>query len=219
MRTGYILQPRDREIIKHVEEYGFITISQACTIYWNDKKYAYDLARKRLDVIENLNYLKSYKSDEPYSEKIFYIEKKYMNPSKHLILEMNLYAELINIGCNIRYFKREKEWLDGDRRSDVYTLFTFNGYLYSMCAEVVINSHKIHSFKDYQDDLIDKYNSIFNSGEINKLIQEVIKKDINLGTSVLLIDDIDHVNKWDLENIPSHQVDFSLKHLSKILVV
>ncbi|HEY8889885.1 MAG TPA: hypothetical protein VIM70_06485 [Clostridium sp.] len=181
-----MLTSRDKLMIYHIEKYGFITIAQAYSIWWNDRKYGYDLARKRLNQCILLKQIKGFKPvGNIYAEKIFYIETKYATPTKSMIISMNIYAELIRQGAGMIHFKREESWFNGDYRSDAFTIVSLNNSIYSACIEV-IDTTKL-SYSTHKKALISKYEDIYNNDETVKKLMEITNLDRKFSEPKLII--------------------------------
>lgn len=219
-----MLRERDVAIIRYIEKYGFITISQCTKMFFSDKTYGYDLARKRLAKLEKQGYFYSnldILSNQP--EKVFYIGEKNSTPTKHTILSMNVYSEIIRLSGEIIYFKKEQNWLNGTRRSDAYVLFKINDYIYQVFVEVEGgSSNKKYSRDDIVLDMSDKYSSIIESGEpkrfANTLLDLPEDYNLNLTTRILIIDNVRHSIDWQVPNQVVIQLDFTMSKFSQILI-
>lgn len=210
---------RDIRIMKHIENYGFITIKQAHKIFFNERQTGYDLARKRLLKLLQQGYIKGYMdyySDN--AEKIYYLEEDYKMPSKHTILIMDSYAEMVNLGVNMLYFKREEKWKKTNRRSDAYAVFIIDDYLYEVFVEVQNNMSNGQSYK--VQDMNKKYSDIFASGECEEKIKEITKSEGELDSckSVLIVDPYNHKYEWEVDNERVVKVDYTFKGIGKILI-
>jgi hypothetical protein len=214
-----ILKEKDKEMIRYVEKYGFITIAQAYDIWFSHRRYGYDLARKRMQQMVDDNYLKQqYDMEEMYSPKIFYIEDRYRKPTKSMILVMDVYSYISRIGGAIRYFKREEEWLDKKYRSDAFIVFTMSGFCYSAYVEVL----KTTSSKDITNNskFQTKYNEIVESDEVQDKLKNLFNDTRRFeDPALIIIDDIKHKNELVINNLNKIiTVDYKLSGLSKILI-
>lgn len=159
------LTARDKQILRFIEEYKSITINQAAKIFFNNCKQSYYQARKRLKQLSDNKYIKRYRADMK-SECVYYLEKKL---SAHDLKVLDVYAELINLGADIDYFKQEytiptkiKEY-----RADALIEFTYQEYFYPMLIEIdythftsnkklldIYNSNYFQNkYKKYDDDI------------------------------------------------------------------
>jgi hypothetical protein len=214
-----ILKDKDKEIIRYVEKYGFITIGQAYDIWFSHRRYGYDLSRKRLQQMVDDNYLKQqYDMEEMYAPKIFYIDDKYKKPSKHTILTMDVYAYLVRLGATVIYFKREEEWLDKKYRTDAFIIFTIEGYCYSAFIEVLksTSSKDITQNSKFQN----KYTELVDSKEAQLKIKQITQRDNEFDDAFLIIiDDIKHKYSFSIPNLDKIVVaDYKLNGLSKALI-
>lgn len=169
------MKERDLKIRKHIEDFGFITIKQASKIFFQNRRCSYDLARRRLKKLVEQGFFKSYMdylNSNP--EKIFYINDKYKSPSRHTILIMDTYAEIINMGITPLYFKREQYWLESNRRSDGYMIFLKEGYMYEIFIEVIY--HLGTDKKSRNEDMNKKYQDIIESKESLEIVGDIVKK-------------------------------------------
>ena len=211
------LTKRDISVIKYVEKYGFVTIKQAANFAFNNNEYATDIARRRLNAIVELGYLQTTTIG---STKVFYIEDKYANVSLHMIVTMNLYSSLIRYGAEILYFKREQSWLEGQRRSDAFCIFKRCGYYYAVAEETLESSSRSRGETPYTHNskYTAKYRTIMNTNEHNKLFQEVTGIDKRIPLTLLIVDDVDHGEKWkiDVEEIETFTDNFSLDNIFQI---
>lgn len=222
-----MLNERDLKIIRYIETYGFVTISQCYKMFFKDRAYGYDLARKRLAKLQEKGHLLSqidYLEKNP--EKIYYIEEENSSPSKHTIMIMNCLAEVYKLDSNVRYFAREQEWLDGKRRSDGYVLFNINNYVYQLFIEVEgATTKKKHSRQEILDDFNKKYTDIISSEEPLHLAYKCFNltpdnyNKLEVITRIVVIDNFSHSNSpWYVDDEKVIQLDFSFKQFSQILI-
>jgi hypothetical protein len=211
-------------IFRYVEDYGFITIGQCYEIWYSDKKYGYDMARRELNKIIKEGYLRSYKdSCNVYTEKIFYIEEKFKRPTRSMMLAMNVYAEMCRLGTEVLYFNREEPWLKSDEnnrgkyRSDGFIIFKLDKYVYSAFIEVI--DHNTASYNHQKKLLTTKYTDIYDSGEPIEKIKEVTKVDKDFPFPILLIiDEINHNSVLEIENTNIIFTNFKLEKLSQLFI-
>lgn len=222
-----MLNKRDEKIIRYVETYGFITISQCYKMFFRDRAYGYDLARKRLAILQQQGHLLSqidYLERNP--EKIYYIEEEHSSPSKHTILIMNSLAEVYKLDADVRYFAREQEWMGGERRSDAYILFNLNSYVYQLFVEVEGQTTKKKRSRDeITKDFNKKYMDILQSEEPFKLAYNIFNlspenySKLKILTRILVIDNFSHSqNPWYVTDETVIQLDFSFKKFGQILI-
>jgi hypothetical protein len=216
---------KDVEIIKYIEEFGFITIGQCYEIWYRDRKYGYDLARKELNKLIKAQYLNGYKdTGNIYAEKIFFLEDKFKRPSRSMILVQNVYSELCKLGAEILYFKREEEWLKqennnhGKYRSDGFVIFNLGGYVYSSFIEV-IDCFSSVSYNLQKKQLSNKYQDIYDSREATNKIKQItnIDKEFMFPT-LLIVDEVDHKSTFEMEDVNIVKTNFKLEKLSTIFI-
>lgn len=213
-----MLKERDLRIIRHIEEYGFITIKQAYKIFFTDRRCGYDLARRRLaKLVEqgHMNGYMDYLSTNP--EKIFYIKDKYKMPSKHTLLIMDSYAEMVNLGANVLHFKREQRWDKTDRRSDGYAIFIMGDYLYEIFVEVIY--HIGTDQKSRKIDMSKKYVDIIESEESSDVLKKVIGKDYipNSNKVILIVSSSIDDDEIEIEDEKVVNVDYRFNGIGNIL--
>ncbi|APF26982.1 replication-relaxation family protein [Clostridium sporogenes] len=128
------LTNRDKEIFKFIEQYGSITINQCSKIFFSKCKQNYYQARKRLKLLSDNKYLKRYRKDMR-SEAVYYLDKKL---SAHDLKVLDIYAELLHLGAEIKYFEREYiiPTKNKEYRADGLVECTKDGYFYPILIEV-----------------------------------------------------------------------------------
>ncbi|MBY6758614.1 hypothetical protein HYH82_15080 [Clostridium botulinum] len=128
------LTNRDRDILKFIEQYGSITINQCSKIFFNKCKQNYYQARKRLRTLYNSKYIKRYRKDMR-SEAVYYLDKKL---SIHDLKVLDIYAEIINLGAEIKCFKKEYtiKCKNKEYRADGLIECIRDGYFYPILIEV-----------------------------------------------------------------------------------
>lgn len=119
---------RDKEVLRHIEDYKSITVKQAQKIFFKN----YESARRRLKQLEDMKILKSYEN-KLTNEKVYYIEDKL---SSHDLLAMDFYAELICNGATIRQYKKQPRFLNDMIRGDAFIEFLYQNNLYYIILEV-----------------------------------------------------------------------------------
>lgn len=116
------LKDNDRNIMKHIEKYGFITTKQTELIFYRNHRCSYKEACRRLKILRDNNLIiKTICSNA--LEYVYVLDSK-KNPSRHSILLMDFYAKLINLGCEIINFYKEYNWFT-KKRSDGFIEFKF----------------------------------------------------------------------------------------------
>lgn len=207
MSLRMYLTDTDQKVLKFVEEYGSITISQAQKMYYNTQKYGYDIARRRMRKLVDHGKLKVSR-DNSGNENVYYIEKKL---TYHDLLVLDYYAELIRQGARKVYFRPRKSWMQGKCISDGYCCYILGDKVYFNIIEVV-RTHGVDK---------DKYLALYNSEEPQKfssdLYQKIGGKPIVEFPKLIIIDNAVHTKPLFInESIRTHQLDFSLSGFAKI---
>jgi hypothetical protein len=155
-----ILMERDKNILRHIEKYKSITLTQCSKIFYRNHKQAYYQARKRLSILYKNKYLKKYRKD-PRSETIYFLNK---HLSYHDLKVFDIYADLINMGADILFFKTKYRINNpsGYREIDALIECKYNGYFYPIILEIDMSHFTT----------IEKLNDIYNS----KHFQDKYKK-------------------------------------------
>lgn len=149
-----MLTNRDISILRHVREYGLITIQQAYKLYFNNAKYGLDLARKRLKYLSEAGEIKCTSLKNSITrEYVFYVGR---TPSTHKLYLMNFYANLKFHGADIELFEREAVF--GDTKADGACIFRYKGNIMFCLIEVAITNQPDYS----------KYENLKTSGELQK---------------------------------------------------
>ncbi|GLC32879.1 hypothetical protein [Clostridium omnivorum] len=126
-----MLSKTDKQIMIYLEQYHAITIKQAQRHFYKSQ-YGYDVAKKRLKQLENVELIKSYKNPIT-SEKVYYTDRKV---SAHDLYIFDFYSILIEYGCiNIEFIKNPK-YLKGVIVPDSFFKFEYEGSLYFILLEV-----------------------------------------------------------------------------------
>lgn len=128
-----LLMPRDKQILKFIEDYGSITIKQCAKIFFTNNNMAYDQARKRLAILFKNKFLKRYRQDMR-SETIYYSDNKL---SFHDLKVLDIYAYIISVGADVTYFKQEYTIPCGDKdyRADGLIQCIYEDFFYPILIE------------------------------------------------------------------------------------
>lgn len=127
-RLLQMLMDRDKEVLRHIEDYKAITVKQAQKIFFKN----YESARRRLKQLEDMKLIKSY-DNKLTNEKVYYMEDKL---SSHDLFTMDFYAELIWNGSTVRQFKKQPRFLNDLIRGDAFIEFIYDNSLYYLILEV-----------------------------------------------------------------------------------
>jgi hypothetical protein len=149
-----MLGEKGKQIVKFMEDMDLgLTINQAALMFY-PRKFAYDYARLKLKRMWEQGYIKRYTNDHS-GEIIYYFDKK---PSFHNNSVLNVYANFINAGYQIREFKKECEWLDGKYRSDGFIAVENNKEI--RLAAIEVDHANVTNMR--------KYDEIYWSGELQR---------------------------------------------------
>lgn len=197
-----ILSDRDKEILVHIETFGFATIKQIADIFYQQQKYGYDMARKRLNQMTDNKKLFR-KKDYDTNSNIYTIEKS-KTVRKSDVLAMDFYAKLINEGAQILLFEREYTgFLDGKIRPDIFTAIKIENWLIYMFVEIQTR----HAKAD-----VDKYERLY----VTKQFQD--KFQTPTFPTVVVIEDVIHKDPYHSENFKIVQMDLNMSGFPKIFM-
>lgn len=129
-----ILTDRDKDILRFIEYYKSSTIDQIAKIFYTNNKERYQMARKRLKLLYENKFIKRYRENNR-SNCIYYINKRLSTDSLKLL---DVYAELVNEGIEIKYFKREfiVSTRENNYRIDALIECNYNNKFYPLFVEV-----------------------------------------------------------------------------------
>lgn len=201
------LTDTDREVISHIEEFGFITISQCYKIFYKDLIYGYDVARKKLKRIEDFGYIKSSNVRTlNFLEKYYYMDDKYQNIVPHRKLKMDFYANLRQYGVakDKIWFQQEFEWLKGKYKSDAFAIYEWNDMVYYQIVEICTSNNDMNRFNE-------KYNEIYTSQEPQKYCNGQFP-------TIILVDERNYKTPpIKNPNINLIQIQFNMSDFHKVL--
>ena len=173
-----MITKRDKQIIRHIEDYGFITISQTKDIFMTNKSRGYEIARRRLSEIQRCNvtfdkdnYPLRVKKNKLTNENIFYYDKY---PTYHMLAQMNFYAKLVALGCALLEFKQEKSWSNKKYRSDIFTTVKLGDSIYFFIVEIINTNPDTH---------IRNYERLYKTEEVQKVCSGVFPRIVIVGGS------------------------------------
>ena len=174
-----MITEKDKMIIKHIEEYNFITNRQAREIFMNpDISKGYEIARRRLKVIQNSqikfgpdNKSLIMKRNPLTNENVFFYKTL---PTFHDIQIMNVYARLKFIGVEIKHFKKPAYWNNGKQRSDAFFACSLTGKDVVCFLEVCVTNNDTH-IRDYEN--------LYRIGELQEKLNGAFPRVIVVGYS------------------------------------
>lgn len=189
-----MLTDKDKDVLRHIETFKFVTIKQVQKLFYNELNHGYDYARKRLNKLVEAKYIKKYK-DYSTNQLIFLDPEAKTRPSYHRVIVLDLYAELVSMGAEFEYFNVEEQWLNGAIRSDSYMIYTYEGYRYYDAVEVNLNKNKLN---------MNKYNELLYSSNCERIPR------------VVLVDSVKHEEIDIDEDIELIQIDYELKEIENL---
>lgn len=197
-----MITSRDREILRHIDKYSFITLEQARLIAFPNMKRGYEYVRtrmkrlcdveKRLKVIHNtalkLNVFVDIDADT----------KKIPN-SPHRIYLLDFYCKLKASGANIEKFDIEREWMNRTLRSDALAIYEYGGFKFRNLIEV------------------NKSNNNLDLNRFDVAKEEIIHACEGQVPRLILIDDRTHKD-YSTKVYQVIRLDYGLKNFSEIFL-
>ena len=153
-----------RNILAFIDKYGFITTKICGNLFYKNDRFKSDVARRVLTrLVNNKDIVSNTKKNG--KELIYQFKKNTISDHSYYLL--NLYSEINNIVTQIEYFKLEETWSLCKKRSDAHIVFnnTING-------EPDFKSYLIEFDKYHKTNPVEKYNLIYESGEIQEWYKE-----------------------------------------------
>jgi hypothetical protein len=153
-----------RNILNFIDKYGFITTRICANLFYKDDKCKIDMARRVLNRLVNNKDIKAHK--DKYGKELIYQREK-NTISDHSYYLLNLYAEIHSIVTEVIYFSLETTWSLAKRRSDAHIIFHNN-----INGELKFKSYLIEFDKYHKTNPREKYNSIYDSEEVQEWYKE-----------------------------------------------
>lgn len=183
-----MLKQRDKDILRHLEQFKAISLKQADKLFFQN----YKTASRRLLELEERELVKSYKN-KVTDEKVYYIEDKL---SAHDLLVMEFYTELIVQGAKVIKFTKP-HLLKDMIRPDAFIEFQHKGDLYFCFLEVDLTHFTSFS-------KLKLYEKLSKDGEIQKECYGVFP-------SIVILREHEHLDlKYVPENFEIIYMDFKL---------
>lgn len=197
-----ILGDRDKQILRHIEEWEFATIKQIADIFYPQQKYGYDLARKRLNLLVDNQKLLKYR-DIDSNINVYTLEKA-KNRRKSDFILMDFYAKLTLEGADILLFEKEyNKFMDGKMRPDAFIVIKIEGWLLYLFVEVQTRHAKVD---------LGKYERLFVSNEFQEKFQT------NIFPTIVIIEDVVHKDQYKSDNFKVVQIDSDMSGFPKIFM-
>jgi hypothetical protein len=190
---------RDKEILRFVEEYGSITIEQCRKIFYKGNNQGYYSARRRLKLLSDQKYLNRFRKGIG-SHVVYYLDKKISN---HRLYILDVYAELINLGAEIKLF--EQEYKVDKYRVDALLEVEFNGYFYPIILEIDLSSYTSY----------DKLEGIYKSNHFQEKYKEL---DNNIFPTVVIARAAEPVKPIQSNEFNIIYTDFDFNNLINIFL-
>lgn len=196
-----MMTSKDQIVLRHIDEWGYITLKQITQIAYNNMSYGYDYARRRMNLLKKQGIVKVHRS-VLLNCNIYYFDDSKKNPSLHRNLSMDYYCKLISVGADIEYFKREEVWADGTQYrciSDVVCVFTLGDARFYNLVEINLSHNKLKLGRF--DNIIPFFKEKFNA---------------NVVPTIVLIDDTVHKSYDTKMNVI--RVNYALDNISEIFI-
>jgi hypothetical protein len=166
-----MLRIKDRDILRHIEKYGFITINQCATLFYDNIRTSYTGARKRLQRLTeydmaslndgNDEKLLKYWINPSSNQKVYSLDGRRV--SQHSIYIMDFYSKFKIYNADILYFVKEKKYMketDYTIVPDAFCRYVPKGYSKSKLIVLEVDyTHKTD---------LNKYIEWYESGEIQQ---------------------------------------------------
>lgn len=193
-----MITANDRKILRHIDEFKFITIEQAHQIAFPDMKRGYEYARSRLQRLVEVEKRLKVINNTALKLKLFVdidADSKKIPNSAHRIYLLDFYCKLINSGVTVEKFKVEREWSGGKYRSDAICIYEYGGYRFRNLVEVNKSQNKLElgRFDEAKDEIVEEC-----EGKVPRIILLDDRKHKNYDTNVYQVVRLD----YDLCNFP-----------------
>lgn len=198
-----------RNILNFIETYGFITTRICANLFYKEDKCKLDVARRVLTRLRNNKDIVANKNS--YGKELVYQFKK-NTISDHKYYLLNLYSEINSVVTKVDYFKLEENWKTSKRRSDAHIIFhnTLDG-------ESVFKAYLIEFDKFHKTNPNEKYNSIYDSGDVQEWYKEHEDED-DYFPDVIIINYSGKCSKSDREEYKILGLDYDFSDLSQKII-
>lgn len=164
-----MITDRDKNIISFIEDIGYATINNIAEMFFNNSKYSYDLARKRLLKLYKSNNLKKIHNFDTNEVVYLPYDSKRKSVSFHDIKLINYITKLSMLGCKIN--KVLIEPIFNNIKPDALISFELKGYMYYQLIEVQLR----HAGVD------------LNRFKNNDTINSILKESDNVAPKLIII--------------------------------
>ncbi|WP_075809541.1 hypothetical protein [Clostridium perfringens] len=157
-----MLKERDYNILRFIEKYGAISLKNACSIFftgeYKSEEYRYRCAARRMQRLEELNILSSYRNSYT-DEKIYYKNKKI---SPHSVFIQDFWRKLLEMGFEVLEFNTNVSLMNGQLKPDALVLAKYDDILVQYFLEVDLNHYTDKS-------KLIRYEMFYKSDELTEL--------------------------------------------------
>lgn len=197
-----LITDRDKEIIDFIYDIGFSSIKTISDMFFNDCRYGYDLARKRLKKIYDVGgYIKKFNNSETCE--IIYVPEnsKLKKVSMHNMKILDYICKIRCLGCNIK--EVEFEPVFDNIKPDAILKFEFNGYEYFQILEVQLR-HDFVNLKRY---------------ESNDVINAIVSKTSGILPKLIIVQNTGRdYSKENNTQFDIAQLDIKMNDIAKVLI-
>lgn len=183
-----------------MEQYHYANSDIIAKMFFRHIKFNQNLARKRMSEVEKAGYIVKIDNVETNSLIYMWKDKNVKPPSRHRMIILEIMAELNYLGYTVDAYEIEKEWSNGQIRSDAFLIFTVNGRRYYYFVEVHLSNNPPN---------LSKYDTLYKTLEV----QNFIGKDVY--PRILFVCDKQFTHTINYSKI--FQVNANLDKLSTIL--
>ncbi len=157
-----MLRERDYNILRFIEKYKAISLKNACRIFftgeYKSEEYRYRCAARRMQRLEELNILSSYRNSYT-DEKIYYTNKKI---SPHSVFIQDFWRILLEMGFEVLEFNTNVSLMNGQLKPDAFVLAKYDDIKVNYFLEVDLN-HNTDKSK------LIRYEMFYKSDELTEL--------------------------------------------------
>jgi len=197
-----MITENDRKILRHIEDYKFITIDQARQIAYPAMKRGYEYARTRLQRLAKIEKRLKIIRNTALKLNLFIdinADVKKIPNSPHKIYLMDFYCKLIENKVNVERFDTEKEWSNGKYRSDAICIYSYGGFRFKNIIEV------------------NKSNNTLDLERFDEVVDEIKQECDGQIPRMILIDGRTH-RKYNTKVYPIIRVDYNMNNFPQIFL-
>ena len=160
-----MITDRDKNIIRHMEQYKFATLEQLEKIFFRQQKNSYNIARRRMQEIKRAGYVKVERDIQ--NNRLVYMlnDPKVKMPEQHRLIILDILAQLHVLGMDVHQFEVEKWWPQSKVKSDALAVFALDNGTVKNRYHYFIEAHPSHN--PYN---LEKYDRLYESGEVQEYL-------------------------------------------------